>query len=228
MPLFHPSPETRHLLRPLAAAPPLIGLLFLSWIAGFFWFVSEIPGARDHGPARTDAIVVLTGGSERLHEGLKLLREGWGKKLFVSGVAPGVGRRELLRLSGNAPSWALCCVDLGHQADNTRENAAETALWMKREGYRSLRLVTSWYHMPRSLLDFERAMPKITILAHPVYPAEFYRRRWWASERETLLLVGEYNKFLLALGERLVPREVLRARSGEDRSKGAARLEERR
>ena len=42
---------------------------------------------------------------------------------------------------------------LGREADNTHGNARETAGWMRGEGYRSLRLVTSWYHMRRSLLE---------------------------------------------------------------------------
>jgi uncharacterized SAM-binding protein YcdF (DUF218 family) len=200
----------------------------LLWLAGFFWFVAESPGAAPDGAVPSDAIIVLTGGRERLHEGMELLREGKGRKLFVSGVNPGVHLGELLRISGNAPSWARCCVVLGHKAMNTRGNAEETAWWMKKEGYKSLRLVTSWYHMPRSLLDFEHAMPKITIIPHPVFSAEIDRRQWWTSARGTLLLFAEYSKYLLALGESPVPRpgrNASRASGGEERARGATRFE---
>ena len=67
------------------------------------------------------------------------------------------------------------------------------------EGYRSLRLVTAWYHMPRSLLEFERAMPEISIIAHPVFPAEARPERWSAWHRAASLLLGEYIKYLAAL-----------------------------
>ncbi len=185
-----------------------VGGLLLAWLAGFFWFVAKSPRTADDAAAASDAIVVLTGGSGRLEEGLKLLREGKGRTLFVSGVAPGVGLDELLRSAGkSAPAWAICCVVLGHEARNTHGNAQETARWIKSEGYRSLRLVTAWYHMPRSLLEFERAMPRMTIVPHPVFPAELDRCFWWKSERGTVLLAGEYSKYLLTLGEALLLRE---------------------
>jgi uncharacterized SAM-binding protein YcdF (DUF218 family) len=167
------------------------------------WFVESLP-AVDHSVAPTDAIVVLTGGSERVREGLELLRQGKGNKLFVSGVNPEVGLRELLRVSGKAPASANCCIVLGHRAATTLGNAEETALWMRKEGYKSLRLVTAWYHMPRSLLDFKRAMPGITIIPHPVFPTGGGPREWWAHEGPVLLLMREYAKFLVVLGEALL------------------------
>ena len=99
-------------------------------------------------------------GSLRLDSGIELLRQGRGRKLFVSGVNQGVDLEQLLRISGNdagqIPDWALCCVALGHEAYDTLGNAHETARWMRQQGYHSLRLVTAWYHMPRSLLEFTR------------------------------------------------------------------------
>ena len=68
---------------------------------------------------------------------------------------------------------------LGHEAINTLGNAHETAQWIRSQGFRSLRLVTAWYHMPRSLLEFDRAMPEIDIVAHPVFPEQVKQERWW-------------------------------------------------
>src|SRR5215471_483658 len=112
------------------------------WLAGLLWFA--IPPSADFREAPTDAIVVLTGGRLRLQSGIELLREGKGRKLFVSGVNQQVDLDELLRVSGNAPDWASCCTALGHDADNTLGNARETAQWMRGQGFRSLRLVTAW------------------------------------------------------------------------------------
>ena len=61
-----------------------IGGCCLLWFAGLLWIAT--PPAGDARAARTDAIVVLTGGSLRLQSGIDLLREGKGGKLFVSGV----------------------------------------------------------------------------------------------------------------------------------------------
>jgi uncharacterized SAM-binding protein YcdF (DUF218 family) len=161
--------------------------------------------------APTDAIVVLTGGSLRLQSGIELLREGKGRKLFVSGVNQQVDLDELLRVSGNTTDWAWCCVALGHEADNTLGNAYETAQWVHREGFHSLRLVTAWYHMRRSLLEFDRALPEIDIVAHPVFPDRVKQEHWWTWRGTAALLVGEYVKYQAALFrpvlERLRPRK---------------------
>ena len=180
------------------------GACCLSWLGGLLWFAT-LPAA-DTRTAATDAIVVLTGGSLRLESGIDLLREGKGRKLFVSGVNQQVDLDDLLGVSGHAPDWALCCIVLGHQADNTFGNAQETAQWIRGQGFHSLRLVTAWYHMPRSLLEFGRAMPEIDIVAHPVFPAQVKQEHWWAWRGTAALLINEYVKYLGALARPLIER----------------------
>jgi uncharacterized SAM-binding protein YcdF (DUF218 family) len=206
------KPGSRNAGVPISAKAPLLATLRLIaivaggicvlWLAGLLWFAT--PPESESRTEQTDAIVVLTGGSLRLQSGLELLREGRGRKLFVSGVGHQVELDELLRISGNAPDWALCCVALGHDADNTFENARETAQWMHSQGFHSLRLVTAWYHMPRSHLEFSRAMPEIDIVAHPVFPAQVKQEHWWAWRGTAALLIGEYVKYLAALVRPLV------------------------
>jgi uncharacterized SAM-binding protein YcdF (DUF218 family) len=192
----------------------------LSWLGGLLWFAT--PPAADTQAAASDAIVVLTGGSSRLQSGIDLLREGKGRKLFVSGVNQQVDLDDLLGVSGHAPDWALCCIVLGHEADDTFGNAQETAQWIRRQGFRSLRLVTAWYHMPRSLLEFDRAMPEIDIVAHPVFPDQVKQERWWAWRGTAMLLVNEYVKYLGALARPLIERRPPATIGGPDR---AARVE---
>jgi len=172
------------------------------WLAGLVWFAT--PPADESSAAPTDAIVVLTGGSLRLQSGIDLLREGKGQKLFVSGVNQQVDLDDLLGASGNVPDWSLCCIVIGHEADNTFGNAQETARWIRSQGFRSLRLVTAWYHMPRSLLEFDRALPEIDIIAHPVFPDRVRREYWWARPGTAALLMTEYVKFLAALSRPLL------------------------
>jgi uncharacterized SAM-binding protein YcdF (DUF218 family) len=171
------------------------------WLIGLLWFAT--PPAAESRALPTDAIVVLTGGSQRIQSGIELLREGKGRQLFVSGVNQEVDLEDLLRVSGNTPDFArnrvACCVVLGHDADNTLGNAHETAHWIRSQGFHSLRLVTAWYHMPRSLLEFDRAMPEIEIVAHPVFPDQVKQEHWWKWRGTAALLVGEYVKYLAAL-----------------------------
>jgi uncharacterized SAM-binding protein YcdF (DUF218 family) len=193
-------------LRRSAVAAASLGAI---WVAGLVWFAA-VPSA-EYGTEPTDAIVVLTGGSQRLNSGIALLREGKGRKLFVSGVHQQVDLQDLLRSSGSqgAHDWARCCVVLGHRAVDTLGNAGETAQWMRQQGFHSLRLVTAWYHMRRSLLEFERAMPEIEIVPHPVFPDQIAYEHWWTRRQTAALLVSEYGKYLAALArpfvEGLVP-----------------------
>ena len=173
--------------------------LSAGWLAGLIWFAETIPTAAGTPGQRTDAVVVLTGGTGRLEVGIDLLAQGRAKKLFISGVYRGVDVSEILRLVKKQGKDLECCMALGHLADNTRGNAAETADWMKAEGYRSLRLVTANYHMRRSWLEFRRAMPKVAIIAHPVSPRGFKAREWWLWPGSLRLVTGEYLKYLIAL-----------------------------
>jgi uncharacterized SAM-binding protein YcdF (DUF218 family) len=169
------------------------------WLAGLAGFVAYGLWARGEPTATTDAIVVLTGGKLRLEAGLTLLAAGRAGKLFISGVNQRVDRDALLHALGPLAKREECCIVIGHEADNTEENAAETASWMRDENYRSLRLVTSWYHVPRSVLEFRRAMPDLRIIAHPVFAHHDASTPWWRHHEAALVVISEYNKYLAAL-----------------------------
>lgn len=184
---------------PMAILGPLAALAGL-WAVGLLVFTASLPDSDTPPPTgKTDAIVVLTGGSLRLDAGITLLAEGKAKKLFVSGVHQGVEVRELLQQSRRNPQGFDCCIVLGYSADDTRGNAEETAAWMRQESYRSLRLVTANYHMPRSLFEFQSAMPEVDILPHPVFPERVMADRWWQFPGTARLVVGEYHKLLAAV-----------------------------
>ena len=186
-------------LRRLGLPASLLVALIVVWLGGLAWFVRAIPTEIADADSTTDAIVVLTGGSLRVQSGLALLAAGKAKKLFVSGVYHSTDVTALLRVSRQSPEHIACCIVLGHEADNTYGNAVETAQWMRSEGFHSLRLVTANYHMPRSLLEFTRAMPDVQIIPNPVFPESVKPRRWWSSPGTVSLILGEYHKYLLAL-----------------------------
>ena len=192
-------PVARHRwLRPLGWFAAGVTTTLLLWTAGLVWFVHSSLTIAADPRAQTDAIVVLTGGRLRLEAGLDLLGAGRAQKLFVSGVNPHVDRLELMRVAGHVDEGNLGRIMIGHDADNTLGNARESAVWMRQQGYRSLRLVTSWYHMRRSLLEFERAMPDTLIVAEPVF-ATHVESEWSGWLDVALLVTGEYNKYLATL-----------------------------
>lgn len=169
-----------------------------SWSIGLIRFADAIPDEVSDSATTTDAIVVLTGGSERVATGLQLLAAGKAQRALISGVHPGVAVTELLRVAGASPQPIGTRVDAGYGARDTAGNAAETAGWMHARGYRSLRLVTGNYHMPRSLFEFRCMLPDARVIPHPVFPSVVHKGAWWTRPGTAALIIGEYNKYLLA------------------------------
>ena len=180
-------------------ATVVLALILLAWAGGFVWFLTVIPTDLEDTTTRTDAIVVLTGGSERRPVGLELLADGFADRLFVSGVYSGVDVATILDLNAEAPTTLACCIELGHDAPHTVGNARETAIWMAAGKRTSLRLVTANYHMPRSLVLFRRMMPAVAIVPHPVFPPNVEVGAWWRHPRSLVLLADEYTKYLVSL-----------------------------
>ncbi|MFO1113346.1 MAG: YdcF family protein [Rhodospirillales bacterium] len=182
-------------------APLAVGIGVVAaviWLMGLLNFADNIPRRVADLDRETDAIVVLTGGSERLATGLRLLAEDRAKRMFVSGVHPGVDVERLLQLAGRSDDGLHGRIEIGYGARDTRGNAQETAAWMREHGYRSLRLVTGGYHMPRSLLEFSEALPEAEVVPHPVFPDRVKQTSWWMRPGTAALIIGEYNKYLLA------------------------------
>lgn len=178
------------------------------WSIGLVRFADEIPVAVVDAETRTDAIVVLTGGSGRLAEGLDLLAAERARMMFISGVYQGLDVRTLLQVTRSSRRLESQ-IAIGN-AVNTVGNARETAVWMNSAAndgdvIGSIRLVTAAYHMPRSLLEFRHAMPNVKVIPHPVFPAHV-KADWWAWPDTATLVFGEYNKFLMAwLRQRIAP-----------------------
>lgn len=168
-----------------------------AWAGGLFLFAGTIPRTVADPESRTDAIVVLTGGSGRLRAGIDLLLADRAQRLFVSGVYRGVEVTQLLAVLKQRTDDIEDRIGIGNAVD-TIENAIETAAWMKENGFTSLRLVTAAYHMPRSLLEMRDMMPGVTIVPHPVFPDHVKQDEWWAWPGTAALTASEYNKFLIA------------------------------
>lgn len=180
----------------------VLGVVSAAWFSGLAVFVAHVKTLKELDPAgveAADAIVVLTGGSERVAAGFQLLSAGKGRKLFISGVHPRL-TLERMQFGDHVPDKDIrdCCVELGHEAGSTMGNAEETRIWMRREGYRSLRLVTANYHMLRSEMIFRAMLPDIDIAPYPVSPGAVKLNEWWGRPGTASLLVTEYNKYLMA------------------------------
>ena len=171
-------------------------LAFLMFLLGFVEFTNRIPKSQPASIGKADAIVVLTGGSSRVLDALKLLNAGKGMRLLISGVHHSTSRKALANLVPVQSTMLDCCVDLGKDAQDTIGNAAETAAWASTHKFKSLIIVTSSYHMPRSLLELQHAMPKVKLAAYPVLVNTVPVTRWWINPGTARLLFSEYVKYL--------------------------------
>jgi uncharacterized SAM-binding protein YcdF (DUF218 family) len=187
----------------------LMLVLPLGLVIGFGVFVHAALDLARPQPDETDGIVVLTGGSERVATGFRLLAEGHARRLLISGAHPGANLPEIAAAAGIDPAPFAGRVAVGHAAASTRGNAAEAAAWARAEEMRSLRIVTAGYHMPRAMVELRRAMPALRLVEHPVpsaalrAPGALWRPQVWA------LLAGEYARYLGAwagLSGAFVPR----------------------
>jgi uncharacterized SAM-binding protein YcdF (DUF218 family) len=183
----------------------VILLAVLAYSAGFLVFMAKLPmpPARAHA----DGIVVLTGGDTRLDTAVALLEKGAGQRLLITGVAIETNKDTLGRMSDGGSRFS-CCADLGYAAEDTRGNAEEAAEWARAHDFHSLVVVTARYHMPRALCEFQAAMPGETLVAYPVEQDRIDLGGWWRHRGTTLLLQGEYVKYLASLATTALARHA--------------------
>lgn len=183
------------LLRVLALATLLAGALL---VGGFLVFAERVAQARPPQRPVADAIVALTGGAQRIEDAAALLARGLGDRLLISGVHARTSDGALAGRSVELARFIDCCIDLGREATDTHGNALEVRDWARRRGYRSLIVVTSAWHMPRSLAEIARVLPGVELVAYPVNPDGRDYAGWRRDAGLLRLLAVEYAKYLLA------------------------------
>ncbi|EJF79795.1 DUF218 domain [Candidatus Bartonella washoeensis] len=163
--LWHPRCLLRY-LPPTALSLLMIVLFF--W-AGFVIFSEKTEQLQPPNLlSKADAIIVLTGGENRIETGLDLLQQGLGSRLLISGVNTTTNLKRLRHSTHITPQLFTCCVDIDHKATNTKGNAEESAAWIKKHHYQTVYIVTHDYHMWRSLREIKYLMPKVNFIAYPV------------------------------------------------------------
>jgi uncharacterized SAM-binding protein YcdF (DUF218 family) len=186
------------------AAWKIFAALVVLYAVGFVIFVTNLPTPKAAlKPAQ--GIVALTGGDERLAAAVNLLESHQAQRLLISGVHPQTTKAELKKLSHGGARFD-CCADMGYAAENTRGNAQEAASWAHAHKFRSLIVVTARYHMPRSLTEFQAAMPDVKLEGYPVEPADIDLGGWWHDLRALHVLHNEYAKYLASTAMNAVDR----------------------
>ena len=150
-------------------------------------------------------IVILTGGTNRIKDGLKIIKDfrkskKSNYKILVSGTGKGFTKNSLKNQLGSNfnPKLIQCCIDLDKVSKNTITNAIETYKWTKKNDIKEFILITSNYHMPRATLEFKNVMPNLKIYTYAITPKKHDIENWLSSYQTFSLVFTEYCKFIIA------------------------------
>lgn len=181
----------RAVIRNLADVAPFFALPFALALGGFLCFLWTMRTAELNAAGRGDVIVVFSGDPARVQRGVELLAGGRGRRLLVAGLD---NADEIARQKASHGQLFACCVDVHDASRTTREDAAATRDWLARQDVRSVLLVTSSDHVPRSLLELRHELPEVELDAVAVVTGLVDWRRWWTEPKLWQRLLKEYVK----------------------------------
>ncbi len=180
----------------------LVTLTLAGFVGGYVWFAQSIATTTaaldDIGPA--DGIMAPTGGQSRLSTAFDLLLAGKAKRLLVTGADTDLTPAILIDYLNIQPNENIkkttfhCCVDIEKEAQDTIGNAAAMAKWVAANNYTDVIIVTSAYHMPRTMLLAQHNMPTTTLHPYPVISPSVPTQDWYKKPRTALLIGEEYAK----------------------------------
>jgi uncharacterized SAM-binding protein YcdF (DUF218 family) len=188
----------------------MLFLVIAGWAAGLLFFVQRLPQQPTPASVRTDAIIVLTGGSARVERGFAMLAQGAAPVLMISGVGKDVTLQEMLYAHADSRTRDAivlrgASIVLDHVARTTQTNAREIAQFAQERQLRSARIITADYHMARSLAEIRTALPEVELVPDAVQPSGFKRDQWWRHKTSRELVLSEYHKTIAVLVRSLLP-----------------------
>ena len=168
-------------------------------------FKNNILLLTKYNDIKSPNIVILTGGANRIKDGLKIIQDfknskNINYKILVSGTGMGFTKSSLKnKLGPNFNSQLIqCCIDLDGVSKNTLTNASETFKWTNKNDIKEFILITSNYHMPRAILEFKNVMPNLKIYTYAITPKKHNIKNWLSSYQTFSLVFTEYCKFIIA------------------------------
>ena len=179
---------------------------FLAYfIFGLIEYKEKILSTIKYMSKKSSNIVILTGGTNRINDGLKIINKfekssTFNSKILVSGTGKGFTKISLeKKLSFDFDLDLIkCCIELDSISTNTYSNAYETLKWAKKNNIKKFILITSNYHMPRAFLEFKNRMPNLKIFTYPITPNKHDVKMWLSSFQTFSLIFSEYCKYLIA------------------------------
>ena len=181
----------------------LISSILIYFLIGLIEYKDKILSNITYISKKSSNIVILTGGTNRIKDGLKIVNKfeqssTFNSKILVSGTGKGFTKMSLAKNIDFNYNLIECCIELDSISTNTYSNAFETLKWVKKNNISEFILITSNYHMPRAFLEFKYRMPNLKIFTYPITPKKHNINNWLSSFQTFSLVLSEYCKFLVA------------------------------
>ena len=185
-------------------------ITFLLFLIAYFFielnsFKERILTLQKNPINLSSKVVILTGGTNRIKEGFEVIYKLDKKSItnlnvLVSGTGKGFSKLSLQEKLNPGFDLRLieCCVELDSVSQNTYSNAIETSKWVSKNNIEEILLITSNYHIPRSILEFQNKMPNLKILYYPIIPKKHQINKWLKSFETFSLIFIEYCKYIIA------------------------------
>jgi len=176
-------------------------ILLVAFFFGLVGFVDTINKYKQPRLVLADVAVVLTGGAGRIEKGIEILNKNKVKKLFISGVHKSVVVKKLLNVvkDNSFNQYNKSNIILGYQAKTTFDNGIEVANFIKNNNYKSIYLITSKFHMPRSMYEVRHRLPNVKIIPYPINNNNIKIKNWYSYSGTLFILTFEYLKTLLVI-----------------------------
>lgn len=182
----------------MSAFARIFSVIIVIWLLGFGLYAMGIQLYSQDLNHQPQAVVVLTGGSNRIEEGLDIMSKFGCDYFFISGVNRNVSRHDILKRIQSNHHVEQCHLELGYTARNTHENAQEVISWLEKKKFTKIVLVTAYYHMPRSIIEFQAIDSDLEIQPYAVYPDQTQTDTKETAYKKGFFLFKEYNKLLAA------------------------------
>ena len=165
----------------------ILTLFLILVLSHFIFFLSLVKNFKsDYTTIKSiDSIVVLTGDKFRISKGMEILSNGIGEKLLLSGVNKNIKLTNIMNEFPKYKNFFDCCVEIENISSNTFENSRETFLWLEKNKYNSVLIVSSDYHIPRAKLEFGKFLNSKNTYYHPV------------KSNNNLMAIGKIKKLFL-------------------------------
>jgi len=141
-----------------------------------------------------DLIHPLGGGFDRLDYAVKLYKQGYGKRIFITGDDDAIEYRKYV-ISKDVPGRNLLPDE--SKATTTYEEALELKQFIDRDpSIKSVIVVSNPYQMRRARWIFEKVLGDQVDLQFTPVPFEMarYKKMWWADAKSRTSVISEYFK----------------------------------